>query len=59
MADVCGQCEQTFETEENYLSHDCEKSGFTPRDPENLGDIFKLISENALKRGEARKAEDK
>lgn len=53
---ICGQCGAEFATEAEYLAHVC-KSGVTPTDPENLGPEFKAISEAALKRGEARKAE--
>jgi len=54
---TCGQCSIKFESEEIYLSHICKTTGFTPTDQDHLGERFKRVSENALKRGEARKAE--
>jgi DNA-directed RNA polymerase subunit RPC12/RpoP len=52
---ICGKCGQEFTAEEEYLEHTCSETGFTPQEPENLGEEFKTISEAALKRGEARK----
>lgn len=54
---ACGQCGLGFDTEEEYLDHKCEKSGFTPREPENLGPGFEAVSQAAQERGEARKEE--
>lgn len=52
---VCGQCNQAFELEVQYLDHQCPATGFTPREPENLGEDFAAVSEAAVARGEARK----
>lgn len=49
----CAACNQEFSTEDQYLDHVCPSTGFTPRDPENLGEDFKAISEAALERGAA------
>lgn len=56
--ETCGQCNKEFQNEDQYLDHVCEVSGFTPRDPENLGEGFKAVSDAAIARGEARKAEE-
>jgi hypothetical protein len=55
---LCAQCEQVFATEQEYLDHKCEKTGFQPTDPRHLGEEFKAVSEAAVARGEARKVED-
>ncbi len=55
---VCGQCRKEFETEEQYLEHTCEKTGFNPTQPENLGEEFALISKAAIDRGAARKIDE-
>lgn len=31
---ICGQCNNAFEKEEQYLNHVCPKLGHTPRGPE-------------------------
>ena len=54
----CGVCNEGFETEEQYCDHECE-DGFTPKDPEHLGEEFQAVSEAAIARGEARKNEEK
>lgn len=54
MKHICGQCQKGFDTEEEYISHVCEKSGVTPADPANLGDEFAKVSEAALLRGNKR-----
>jgi hypothetical protein len=51
---ICGQCNQEFDTEQKYLDHTCKVTGFTPKDPENLGEGFQVISEVALARGAKR-----
>ena len=55
---VCGQCQEEFETEDQYLDHECPATGFTPRDPEHLGDDFKAVSEAALARGAAQQEKE-
>ena len=40
-----------FETEEAYLKHKSPATGFTPEDPEHLGEEFKAVQAAALKRG--------
>lgn len=52
--ELCGQCNKEFENEKGYLDHTCEVSGFTPRDPENLGERFVEVSKAALERGNKR-----
>jgi hypothetical protein len=52
---ICGKCGKEFATEEEYLGHVCEVTGFTPRDMEHQGEDFKAISDAAIARGEARK----
>lgn len=53
----CGQCYKNFETEEAYLAHTCEVTGFTPTDPMHLGEDFALVQQAALERGEERQQE--
>lgn len=48
---ICGQCNLGFNTEQEYLDHDCNKTGFKPTDQEHLGKAFKAISKAALERG--------
>lgn len=52
---VCGNCNEGFENEDQYLDHQCAVTGFTPRDPQNLGERFAEISKAAIERGEERK----
>lgn len=52
---ICGQCNKQFTSEEEYLNHTCESTGFTPKDPDHLGPEFLAIQKAALARGEARK----
>ena len=52
---VCGQCDTEFGTVDEYLDHECENTGFTPRDPEHLGEDFQAVSQAALERGEEQK----
>lgn len=52
---VCSVCKTVFSDEAKYLGHDCPKTGFKPTNAEHLGDSFKFISNEALKRGEERK----
>lgn len=47
---ICGTCEASFDTEEQYVAHQCT-SGFTPADPEHLGAEFVAIQRAALERG--------
>ena len=55
---VCGLCAKGFDTDKEYCEHVCEETGVTPADPEHQGPEFAAISEEALKRGEARKGEE-
>lgn len=55
---VCGQCNIAFDSEQGYLDHTCAATGFTPTDPQHLGEDFALVQEEALARGEARKDEE-
>jgi hypothetical protein len=48
---VCGQCNDEWLTDAEYLAHTCPKSGFAPTAPENLGAEFIDIQRSALERG--------
>lgn len=50
MANTCGQCDQQFEGEEQYLSHTCDKTGYTPQDLEHHGARGIEVAKAALKR---------
>jgi hypothetical protein len=50
---ICGQCNQEFETEKEYLDHVCEVSGVNPKDSGNM-ERHELISKAALERGNTR-----
>ncbi len=54
----CGQCDAEFSSDEEYVAHLCEKTGFTPADAEHQGPEFAAVQEAALARGEERKAEE-
>lgn len=54
---VCGKCSGEFETDEQYCDHQCETTGFTPKQAENLGEEFAAVQQAAIERGEARKVE--
>ena len=59
-SNVCGLCKEGFDTEEEYVAHECSETGFTPADNEHQGPEFAAISEAALKRGaEKKEAEEK
>ena len=55
----CGACGKEFKTNEEYLNHTCEKTGYKPTQIEHLDALsngrFSLQSKAALARGEARK----
>lgn len=57
---ICGVCKQGFETDEQYIAHECT-TGFKPSDVEHqdtlTGGKFSKQAEKALERGEERKAE--
>lgn len=55
---ICGPCQEGFGSEEQYLDHQCPETGFTPRDPQNLGERFASISGAALERGAERADSD-
>jgi len=59
---ICGACGKEFKSNDDYLDHVCEKTGYTPRDIEHqdalTGGRFSKISAAALARGEARKAKE-
>ena len=45
---VCGQCQNGFATEEEYLAHTCEKTGYKPTQPEHTGQVTpELAAETA------------
>lgn len=44
-----------FDTEEAYCNHKSPITGFKPTELEHQGERFKAVSEQALKRGEAKK----
>ena len=56
---ICGQCEKSFNSSEDYLQHTCEQTGFKPNTVEHLDATsngqFSKQSQKALERGEARK----
>ena len=56
---ICSPCGKVFKTNEEYLNHKCEKTGYTPRDVEHFdklsGGRFSLQSKAAIARGEKRK----
>lgn len=52
---LCGQCNQQFTSENAYLNHQCNATGFTPTDPAHLGPEFEAIQKAALARGEERR----
>lgn len=62
MNNICGACGVGFETEQQYLDHQCDTTGFTPADIEHQDVItdgnFSKIAEEACKRGEERVAEE-
>lgn len=55
----CSPCGKVFSSNAAYLKHKCEKTGYTPTQPEHFdalsGGRFSLQSKAALARGEARK----
>lgn len=51
---ICGQCRLGFNTDEEYCNHKCNATGFSPQEPEHLGEDFVAISEAALQRGNRR-----
>ena len=55
---ICGQCGLGFDTDEQYCDHECVKTGFTPKQPEHLGEEFVKVSETAQKRGAEKKANE-
>jgi len=56
---ICGACQQSFAKENEYLTHECKATGFTPKEVEHqdalTGGQFSKQSEAALERGEAKK----
>lgn len=61
---ICKPCGKTFDTNEEYLDHKCEKAdGFTPRDPEYVikttSPNFAKVSESAIKRGKDKAEKEK
>jgi hypothetical protein len=51
---ICGSCSKGFSTEEAYLKHKCQKTGFKPTQAGHLGKDFEEVSKAALARGKAR-----
>ena len=49
-SEKCGACGNSFPSAQ-YLSHVCEKTGFTPADIEHQGQIGILIAKASLRRG--------
>lgn len=47
----CGQCNDEWLTEAEYLAHICPKSGAAPTSADNLGPEFVEIQRSALERG--------
>lgn len=54
----CGKCDGEFDSEESYVAHACEATGFTPADAEHQGPEFVAVQEAAVARGEERKTEE-
>lgn len=59
---ICGVCEQSFNSEDEYNSHVCPNTNFQPTQVEHqdalTGGRFSAISEAALERGAKREGED-
>lgn len=55
---VCGQCNDEWLTEAEYLAHVCPKTSFKPTQAEHMGDDFILIQQAALVRGLEQLKED-
>jgi len=50
---ICSKCGKEFESNDDYLDHTCEETGFTPRDPQHMGKQFLRQSKAALRRGDS------
>lgn len=48
---ACSSCENEFDSEDAYLNHTCEVTGFQPTKPQHHGEQFVRQSIEALKRG--------
>ena len=48
---VCGQCNDEWLTETEYLEHKCPKTGYSPTEAAHLGPDFIAIQAAALGRG--------
>lgn len=52
---ICGKCEKEYKTQNGYLNHTCDVTGFTPTEPEHQGEQFVRQSIAAHKRGGSKK----
>ncbi len=52
---ICGLCSSEFESREDCLNHLCSANNATPRDPQFMGDNWREIQSEAVRRGEKRK----
>jgi hypothetical protein len=59
---VCSACDGIFTTEKKYLDHECNVTGYTPKDIEHQDALtngdFSKVAEASLARGEERKSEE-
>lgn len=53
----CGQCNDEWLTEAEYLAHACPTTGFNPQQAEHLGADFAAVQTAALERGAERAGE--
>jgi len=51
---ICGRCNGEFASEQEYIDHLCPETGFTPKEPEHLGEKFARVSQIAVERGAER-----
>lgn len=59
---ICGACEQSFLSDEEYCSHVCPNTNFQPTEVEHqdalTGGRFSKIAEAAIARGDAKKEDE-
>lgn len=48
---ICGQCNNSWATEAEYIAHTCQTTGVTPTDPLHQGAEFLEVQKAALERG--------
>ena len=52
---TCGRCLIIFDTNDDYLEHTCNETGYTPRDPEHFGSQFINVQKASVERGQVKK----